>query len=355
VRHPIGRDCPAEWFPPFFREAHVRIVNLFCLSVLAAATAGAADPAGYRLLKTVPVPGDGGWDYVTVDEMGRRVYVSHGTQVDVLDADTGELKGKISDTKGVHGIAVAPELGRGFTSNGQADNVTIFDLKTLKTLGEVKTGKNPDSIIFDPDTKRVFAFNGRGKSATVIDAAKGEVAGTIELGGQPEFAVADGTGVAFVNLEDKNELLKLDARNMKVLERWPLAPGATPTGLAMDRKNRRLFVGCRNKMLAVVNADNGKVIITLPIGDRVDAAAFDAETGLIFASCGDGTVSVVHQDGPDKYTAMETIKTRLGSKTMALDPKTHNLFIPAAEFKEVTGRPRPVMTPGTFVVLIYGK
>jgi DNA-binding beta-propeller fold protein YncE len=333
----------------------VRIVNLFCLSVLAAATAVAADSAGYRLLKTVPVPGDGGWDYVTVDEMGRRVYVSHATQVDVLDADTGELKGKISDTKGVHGIAIAPELGRGFTSNGQADTVTIFDLKTLKTLSEVKTGRGPDAIMYDSDTKRVFAFNGRGKSATVIDAAKGDVAGTIELGGQPETGVADGTGVVFVNLEDKNELLKLDAKNMKVMERWPLAPAATPTGLAFDKKNRRLFVGCRSKHLAIVNADNGKVITTLPIGERVDAAAFDAETGLIFASCGDGTVSVVHQDGPDKYTAMETIKTRTGSKTMALDPKTHKLFIPGAEFMEVTGQRRPVMKPGTFVVMIYGK
>jgi DNA-binding beta-propeller fold protein YncE len=329
-------------------------VSLFFLA--AAGATLAAEPAGYRLLKTIPVKGDGGWDYLTVDEAARRVYVSHGNQVEVLDADSGELKGTVADTNGVHGIAVAPDAGRGFTSNGRADSVTIFDLKTLKNLGEVKTGRNPDAIIYDPTSKRVFAFNGRDASATAIDAAEGKAAGTVELGGRPEFAAADGAGHVFVNLEDKNTLVKFDAQKLKVLERWPLAPGETPTGLALDPRGKRLFVGCRNKLLVVVNAEDGKVVAKEPIGERVDAVAFDPETGMIFSSCGDGTVTVVHQDGPDKYSTVQTIKTRPGAKTMALDRKTHKLFLPAVDYKAADkpgGRPTPV--PNSFAVLVFGK
>jgi YVTN family beta-propeller protein len=254
-------------------------MRLLAASLLVLFAAVAEDPAGYRLLKHVPIPGDGGWDYLAVDEAARRVYVSHATKVDVLDADSGELKGVIANTPGVHGIALAPELSRGFTSNGRAHTVTIFDLKTLQPLAEVKAGRNPDAIVFDPASKRVFAFNGISKNVTVIDAATAGVVATLDLGGQPEFAVADGEGHVFVNLENKNELLKLDSAKPAVSERWPLAPGRTPTGLAIDAKNRRLFVGCRNKLLAVVNADTGKVVATLPIGAGVDATAYDAETG----------------------------------------------------------------------------
>jgi DNA-binding beta-propeller fold protein YncE len=338
-------------------EAVVRTLATCLLLVVVFGAAPAAAADGYRLLKTVPVPGDGGWDYLIVDDAARRVYVSHGNQVEVLDADTYELKGTIADTKGVHGIALAPDLGRGFTSNGGADTVTIFDLKTLKSLGDVKTGKNPDSIIYDPATKQVFAFNGRGASATVIGASDGKVAGTIDLDGRPEFAVSDGAGHVYVNLEDKNLLLKLDAKNMKVLERWPLAPGETPTGLAMDTKTQRLFVGCRSKLLVVVSAENGKVVAKQAIGEGVDATAFDPETGMVFCSCGDGTVSVIHEDGPDKYTLVETIKTKPRSKTMALDLKTHNLFLPSAEFKANPDKPgaRPTMVPKSFAILVYGK
>jgi DNA-binding beta-propeller fold protein YncE len=324
--------------------------------------AAGAEPAGsYRLLKTVAVPGSGGWDYLTVDEAARRVYVSHGTQVDVLDADSGEHRGTLPDTKGVHGIALAPDLGRGFTSNGRSDSVTVFDLKTLKAVGEVKTGKNPDAILYEPASRRVLAFNGGSASATVIDAEGVKAVHTLALGGRPEFAVADGTGQVFVNLEDKSELLKLDARKPAVLERWPLAPGKAPTGLAIDRRNHRLFVGCANRLLAVVNAETGKVLTTLPIGERVDATAFDPETGLVFSSNGDGTVTVVRQEGADKYAVEGTLKTRVGSKTMVLDPKTHRLFIPAAAFKPAAAatpgnpRPRPQMVAGSFVVLIYGR
>jgi DNA-binding beta-propeller fold protein YncE len=338
------------------REVVVKTRVLSVLVLLVAETVVLAAPGSYTLEKTVPVPGAGGWDYVTVDEAGRRVYISHGTQVDVLDADSYELKGTIPDTAGVHGIAIASDLGRGFTSNGRANNVTIFDLKDLKKLGEVKTGKNPDAIIYDPATKRVFAFNGGSKSATVIDAEKGEAVGTIEVGGAPEFAVADGQGTIFLNLEDKNELLKIDSKEMRVLERWPLSPGATPTGLAFDPKSNRLFSGCRNKHMIVINAENGKVVGDQPIGERVDAAAFDPETNNIFLSCGDGTVSVFHADGEDKYTLVETIKTKVGSKTMGLDRKTHKLFLPSADYKapEKQGA-RPTMVPDSFAVLVFAR
>jgi DNA-binding beta-propeller fold protein YncE len=332
------------------------------LLVLAAAgSAGLAAPEGYRLLKSIPVPGEGRWDYLTVDGEARRVYVSHGTEVVVLDADSYEVKGKIADLKGVHGIALAPDFDRGFISNGQANNVTLFEMKTLKTIGTVDTGKKPDAIIYDPATKRVFAFNGGGNSATVIDAKDGKVAGTIELGGAPEYAAADGTGSVFVNLEDKSKVVKIDARKLEVQENWPVAPGEEPSSLAMDTKNRRLFIGCRNKLLVVVNADNGKVVDKQPIGERVDATAFDPETGLVFCSNGEGTVTVVHQDGPDRYTVVETVKTQLGSKTMALDARTKRLFIPAVKFKPAAAptpdnpRPRPTPVPGTFSVQVYGK
>jgi DNA-binding beta-propeller fold protein YncE len=251
---------------------------------------------------------------------------------------------------------LASDLGRGFTSNGKAATVTIFDLKNLQNLGEVKTGKKPDAILYDATTKQVFAFNGGDNNATVIDAAKGTAVGSIELGGQPEFAVADGTGNVFVNLEDKNTLLKIDARKLKVLERWPLAPGETPTGLALDPTSQRLFVGCRNKRMVVVNAKTGAVVAKHAIGARVDATAFDPETKLIFCSNGDGTVTVFHDDGDDKYTMVETIKTKVGSKTMALDRKTHKLFLPASDFKpgDKPGA-RPMLVPKTFTILVFGK
>jgi YVTN family beta-propeller protein len=335
----------------------MRTLTAGLFTLIAATAALAVAPEGYHLLKTVPIPGDGGWDYLTVDAAGRRVYVSHASKVDVLDADSGEVVGQIADTAGVHGIAVAADVGRGFTSNGRADNVTVFDLKTLKTLGTVPTGKNPDSIIYDPATKRVFAFNGRDASVTVIDAAASKVAGTIALGGQPEFAAADGAGHVFVNLEDKNEVLRLDAKELKVLDRWKIAPANTPVSMAIDAAHHRLFVGCRSKSLVVLDAETGKVVATLPIGDRVDAGAFDPETKLVFCSCGDGTVTVVRQETPDQYAVVETIKTRPQSKTMALDPKTHKLFLPGAEYKAAAGgaRGRPTMVPGSFVMLMFGR
>ena len=254
------------------------VVALF-LSLFAAS---AQTTSGYHITKKIPIAGQGGWDYLTVDESARRLYVSHGTQVEVLDVDSGEIVGKIANTPGVHGIAVAPELGRGFVSNGQSSTVTIFDLKTLKAISEVPVGKKPDAIIYDPATSRVFAFNGGSNSATAIQAADGKVAGTVDLGGGPEFAVADGTGYVYDNLEDESLVLKINAKSLKVEQRWPTAPCASPSSIAMDRPNRRLFVGCRSKVMAVMNADTGKVITTLPIGDHVDATAFDRRLAAYF-------------------------------------------------------------------------
>jgi len=318
-----------------------RLVILSLTLSLTSCAASAQSAPGYQVIKRIPIPGQGSWDYLTVDEAARRLYVSHGTRVEVLDVDSGGIVGKIPNTLGVHGIAIAPELGRGFVSDGKASTVTIFDLKTLKTVGHVPTGKWPDAIIYDPATSRVFAFNGDGNSATVIQAANGKVAGTIDLGGGPEFAVADGAGHVFDNLEDQSLVVKIDSRNLKVEQRWPTAPCQSPSSMAMDRPNRRLFIGCRSKVMAVMDADTGKVITTLPIGDHVDATAFDPKTHLIFNSNGEGTITVVHQDSPDKYSVVESVKTVPRAKTMALDPKTHQLFLSTAE-------------SGQFEVLVVG-
>jgi DNA-binding beta-propeller fold protein YncE len=317
--------------------AEVTLVLLF-LAVSWAAPSGGS----YSVVKKISIPGDGSWDYLTVDEAARRLYVSHGTQVEVLDVDTGAIVGKIANTPGVHGVAIAPELGRGFVSNGKSSTVTIFDLKTLNTISQVPTGNKPDAIIYDSATSRVFAFNGGSNSATAIQAADGKVAGTVDLGGGPEFAVADGAGYVYDNLEDESLVLKINSRTLKVEQRWPTAPCASPSSMAMDRPNRRLFLGCRSKVMAVMNADTGQVITTLPIGDHVDATAFDSATGLIFNSNGEGTITVVHQESLDKYSVVENVKTLHRAKTMALDPKTHQLFLSTAE-------------SGQFEVLVVGR
>lgn len=298
--------------------------------------------ADYQIIRKIPIPGLSSWDYLAVDEGGRRLYVSHGTQVEVLNVDSGAMVGKIENTPGVHGIAIAPELGRGFVSNGQTSTVTIFDLKTLKRIEDVPVGKKPDAIIYDPATARVFAFNGESNSATAIQAADGKVAGTINLGGGPEFAAADGTGYVYNNLEDAGVVLKINARTLKVEQRWPTAPCASPSSMAMDRTSRRLFIGCRSQVMAVINADSGQVITTLPIGDHVDATAFDSDSRLVFNSNGEGTITVIHEDSPDKYSVVNTVKTLPKARTMALDPKTHQLFLSTAE-------------AGQFEVLVVGS
>ncbi len=333
------------------------------LVVICLAASSFAAAPGYHVTATYKVGGDGGWDYLTTDASARRVYISRGTHVMVLDADSGKSVGDIPDTQGVHGIALAPDLGRGFTSNGREGTVTIFDIKTLAPIGEkVKVGQNPDAILYDPATKRVFTFNGRSQDSTAIDATNGQVLGTIKLGGKPEFAVSDAKGEIFVNIEDKSELDAIDPAKLEVKAKWPLAPCTEPSGLAIDRKNRRLFVGCDNKMMAVVDADSGKVLATPAIGEGVDATAFDDETGLAFASCGqDAVLTVVKEESPDKFSVAETIPTEKGARTMALDAKTHNVFVVTAKFgpppaaTAANPHPWPSTIPGSFVVLRLSK
>jgi DNA-binding beta-propeller fold protein YncE len=327
---------------------------------LMATFAVAADP-GYHVIKTYKLGGDGGWDYLNLDSSSRRLYISRATHVMVIDADSGKPVGDIPDTPGVHGIALAPELGRGFVSNGREGTVTIFDIETLKLIAKVKAGENPDAILYDPATKRVFAFNGRSQDATAIDAANGKVLGTIKLEGKPEFAVSDGKGGIFVNIEDKSQLDAIDPAKLEVKSRWPLAPCQEPSGLSMDRKNRRLFAGCDNKMMAVVDADSGKVLATPAIGEGVDATAFDEGTGLAFASCGEGVLTVVREESPAKFSVAENVKTQEGARTLALDEKTHQVFVVTAKFGAPPApsadnpHPRHSILPDSFVVLVLGK
>lgn len=334
------------------------LAAVMILSV-AALTLVAAGP-GYHITATYKVGGEGGWDYLTADADARRVYISRGTHVMVLDADSGKSVGDIADTQGVHGIALAPELGRGFTSNGREGTVSIFDLKTLATSSKVKVGDNPDAILYDPATKRVFTFNGRSQDSTAVDGASGKVLGTIKLDGKPEFAASDAKGMIFVNIEDKSELVAIDPNKLEVKAKWPLAPCTEPSGLSIDRKNHRLFVGCDNKMMAVVDADNGKVLATPPIGEGVDATTFDPGTGLAFASCGEGVLTVVKEDSPGKFSA-ENVPTERGARTLALDGKTHNVFVVTADFGPPPAatadnpHPRRSIVPDTFRVLVLGR
>ena len=329
---------------------------IFLVGSFSPRATAAPGSSGYHVIKTVPVPGDDGWDYLAVDSDARRVYISHGTHVVVMNADTYAIEGDIPDTPGVHGIAIASDLGRGFISSGRANTATIFDLKTLKTIGTAKTDANPDAIAYDSVSKRVFSFNGRGKNATVINATDGTVVGTIPLGGKPEFAVADGKGAMFVNNEDTSEVMEIDTQKLTVTHHWPLAPCKSPSGLAMDLKTRRLIAGCDDKVAVVVNADTGKVIAKLTIGDGVDANAFDPGTDYAFASNGEGTLTVIHEDSPDKFTVIDNVPTKKSARTMGLDTKTHNIFLPAADFDPpAPGERRGKMKPGSFVILVVAK
>jgi len=319
--------------------------------------------SGYHQIKKITIGGEGGWDYSIVDN--GRVYVSHGNEVAVVDTKSGEVAGKITDLHGVHGIAIAAEFGRGYISNGQSNTVTVFDLKTLAKIGEdIATGKNPDAIIYDPASKRIFTFNGRSSDSTAIEAKDGKVAGTVTLEGKPEFAAADGKGHVYVNIEDKSSVFDIDAKKLSVEHKWALTGCEEPSGMAMDVKNRRLFSGCHNKVVAVMNADTGNVVATPAICNGVDATAFDPGTGYVLNSCGDGILTVIHQDSADKYTVVENVKTQTGARTMALDTKTHNIYLAIADFEAPAPAPagdkgaargRRRMVPGTFGLLEFGK
>jgi DNA-binding beta-propeller fold protein YncE len=313
--------------------------------------------SGYHIVRKISLPGSDGWDYLNIDSSSDHLFISRGTHVQVLDLPTGKLFGDISDTQGVHGIALAPEFGRGFTSNGRADSVTIFDLKTLSTIADAKTDTGPDAIIYDPATKRVFTMNGRAGTSTAIDAATGTVLGSIALGGRPEFAASDAAGHVYANLEDKSEVVELDSQKLTLLNTWPLAPCQSPSGMAIDRAHRRLFIGCHNQLMAVMEADSGKVVATVPIGSGVDANRFDPGTQLAFSSNGDGTLTVVHEDTPDSYTVLGNVPTQQGARTMEVDLATHHVYVVTASFGPTPAptadmpRPRPPIVPGSVVVI----
>jgi YVTN family beta-propeller protein len=331
----------------------VLIGSLFASALLAATS--------YKVVKSIPVGGNGGWDYLAADSQNRRLYVSHATEVDVLNLDTGAMVGKIPNTNGVHGIAIADNLHRGFVSDGRDNQVTIVNLKTLAVISTVKTGAHPDGILYDPFSQRVFTFNGGSNDTTAIDAATGKVAGTVALGGRPEFPATDAQGNVYVNIEDKSEIVHFDPKTLTVKNRWPVAPCESPSGLAIDPKNQRLFPVCDNKTMAVVDAGSGKIITTVPIGEGPDAAGFDPEKKLVFSSNGEGTLTVVSQDSPNTYTVAQTVKTQRGARTMALDLKTHKVYLATAEFGPAPAasadnpRPRPKILPGTFKLLVVSE
>ena len=318
--------------------------------------------SGYRVVENVKIGGEGGWDYLVADTMAERLFISRGTHVQVFDIEKKSVIADIPNTNGVHGIALVPEFHKGFTSNGRDSSVTIFDLATSKTLKTVKIpARNPDAIVYDPFTKRVFTFNGGSSSATAIDARTDSVVGTLALEGRPEFAVSDGKGKMFVNLEDKNLVVAFDPKALTVISRWPITPGEEPSGLALDKANHRLFSVCSNKMMVVLDAQSGKVITTLPIGGGVDATAYDPGRHLVFSSNGEGNVTVVRQESADKYSVVENVETQRGSRTMALDEKTHKIYLSAAMFgpppAPTAERPHPrgVMEPGSFSILVLDK
>ena len=331
-----------------------------CWMLLAvAALCVAAEAPGFKMTKKYPVPGDSGFDYIFFDNSSNRLYVSHGTEVDVVDADSGKVLGKIEDTPGVHGIAIVASLHRGFTTNGGNATVSVFDTDTFKTIKTISVAKDPDFVFYDPKTKRVLVCHGDAAAITAIDPEKETVIGKIDLGGGAEAAVVNGKGTGFVNLEESATVISFDPQGLSVKQKWPITGCKTPTGLAMDVANARLFIGCRSKVLAVMDADSGKVITTLPIGERVDAVAFDADNKLIFASNGDGTVSVIRQKSANEYESVGDIQTQKSAKTMAFDPKSKRLFLSAAEMETPPAangqRVRPRPKPGTFAVLVVER
>jgi YVTN family beta-propeller protein len=315
----------------------------------------------YYFIQEIHIGGEGGWDYLSADATTRRLFVAHNTKVIVIDMDKDQIAGQITGTPGVHGFAIAPSLHRGFSSNGRERNVSVIDLGTLKTTMKVQTGENPDCIIYEGGRHEVYAFNGRGNSATVIDAATGKVTATIALPGKPEFAAADSAaGRVYCNVEDKNEIVAIDTTKHQVADTWPIAPGVQASGMAIDTVHQRLFIGSHNKLMEMIDSGNGKVLATVPIATGVDANAFDPATGLAFASCGDGITTIAREDGVDKLTVAQTLSTRRGARTMALDPVTHKIYLATADYESQDDAPegqprrRPRMIPNTFKVLVYG-
>jgi YVTN family beta-propeller protein len=336
------------------------ITAAVCVIAFNGVAAGAEKESSYKLIKKIPIGGDGGWDYLAVDSGAKRCYISHQTHVIVFDTEKEKVIGDINNTPGVHGIAIARRLNKGFISNGGDNSVTVFDPNTLKETGRIKVGTRPDAIMFDQTTNRVFVFNGGSKDCSVIDVNSNKVIGTIPLGGKPEFAVSDRNGQVFVNIEDTNEIAAIDAEKMTVTKRWPLSPGESPSGLAIDRRNNRLFSVCSNGKMIISDYTTGKVVATLAIGKGPDAAAFDPQAGLAFSSNGqDGTLTVIKEETPDQFKVVETVMTAPLARTMALDIRTHLIYLVTAKLKapaagEVQGGRRRNFEPGSFELLIVG-
>ncbi|MGA9464052.1 MAG: YncE family protein [Terracidiphilus sp.] len=316
----------------------------------------AATAAGYHLLAHRTLGGEDFWDYLAIDQQARRLYISRWSHVMVVDADSYQLVGNIPGIQGVHGIAIAPEFGKGFITEDEANRIMIFDLRTLTKTATAMTGNSPDGMIYDSSSKRVFVFSGDGK-VTAVNAATGEVVGSAALGGSPEFAASDGRGHIYNNLEDKSEVVQIDSRNLRILNRWSLAPGESPSGMAIDAVHHRLFVGCRNRKLVVMDSDTGKVVTTIPISDGVDANRFDPATNLVFSSNGVGTLTVVHEDSENAYSLVASIPTKRGARTMELDPRTHRVYLVTAQLGPQPSQPHtpPPMVSGTFELLVYGQ
>jgi DNA-binding beta-propeller fold protein YncE len=326
------------------------VALLFFLTMLSKSVAAAE----YQLLRQIPIGGEGGWDYLSIDAQARRLYVAHASKIVVVDLEDNRVIGEITETPGVHGFAIAPP--HGFSSNGKENKVSIVDLQTLRTTSKVETGENPDAILYEPGNAEVYAFNGRGQCATIIAAPSAKVVTTIPVGGKPEFAVVDRSShQVFCNIEDKSDVAEIDAKTHTVTARWPLGPGEEPSGLAFDPAHHRLFAGCSNKLLVMLDSNSGKVLATAPIGVGVDACAFDEATGNIFASCGDGTVTIAREEG-DKLNVIQTLQTEHGARTMALDPATHRIYLATAKFdtEKKDQRGRPKIINGTFHLLEYG-
>jgi len=342
---------------------NINLARLFAAGLVAGAVLIARADEPYRLLNEIAVGGEGSWDYLSVDSAAHRLYVSHGTVAVVIDTEKDAVIGQVDDANGIHGIAVAPKLGRGFTSNGRENKASIFDLATFKTLSKVETGGNPDWIMFEPTQGEVYTFNGSGKSATVIAADSGKVVATIPLGGKPETAMEDEKlGRIYDNIEDTNEVVAIDIKTHAVVEHWPIAPNKAASGMAIDLAHHRLFLGCGDSnTMAMMDYTNGKMVASVPIGAGVDACCFDPGTQLAFSSCGgSGTVTIAHEDAPDKLTVVQTLKTDLRARTMTLDPATHKIYLatakfiaPAADAPAATRR-RPAMVPGSFRILVFG-
>jgi len=333
---------------------------LAVLCALGLQNAMGAGDGSYKFLNEIPIGGEGGWDILTVDSGAKRLYLSHATKVVVVDLEKNAVAGEIADTPGVHGFIPVPELQRGFSTNGRENKSSVVDLATLKTISKIDTGDGPDAFAYDVKHGEVYIFNHKGNSATVIDAKNTKVVATIQLGGAPEFGVSDdAAGKIYVNLEDKSEVAVIDATKHEVVAHWPLAPGTEPTGIALDAAHHRLFSTCHNKMMEMVDTTNGKVMGSVPIGSGVDGCAFDDTTQLAFASCGEGTTTIAKEDG-DKLTLVQTLKTERSARTMAVDPNTHRIYLPSAQFEPpATPSPgasptRPKMVPNTMKLLVYG-